>query len=145
MKLSPLLLSAAALFLTLVHAHGPALSPAEFQKREQTHLQARRAFAQCQHSLSKRSVGLRREEFVRRHLEKKRGNIMGNREKEKRQNPTTTNSQKDIATGTNTASPFTGIPTCVLAPESVQGPYCSSPSPPPPPVVVLADEGRPPR
>lgn len=41
----------------------------------------------------------------------------------KRQNPTPTQ-QRNIATGTNTQSPFTGVPTCVLAPESMQGPYC---------------------
>jgi hypothetical protein len=121
MKLS-LLSVAAALFLDLALAHGPALSPSELQKRDNAHLHARRSFAACQHSLMKRSAGLRREEFVRRHKQK-RDNIMGGKNLEKRQSPTTT-TQKDVATGTNTASPFSGIPTCVLAPESMQGPYC---------------------
>ncbi|KAI5813602.1 Intradiol ring-cleavage dioxygenase [Pyronema omphalodes] len=112
MKFSFLYLSVVAIFGVAI-AHGPALSAAELQKRD-THLEnARRSFLQCQGHLAKRS-NLRREEFIRRHL--------STRPLVKRQNPTPTQ-QRKIATGTNTISPFTGVPTCVLAPESVQGPY----------------------
>lgn len=148
MKLLPVL-SATALLLPLLLldtalAHGPALSPAELQKRDQQHFEARRAFAQCHGSLlRKRSENVRRDEFVRRHLEKKRkarakrhaaavpaaaaeaGAEAAAQGMMRRQNePTRT--QTPIATGSNTADPFKGIPTCVLAPQSMQGPYCLS-------------------
>jgi len=111
----------ALLFAATTLAHGPALSPADLQKRDEAHLRARRAFGACQPSLSKRSLSSaqeRRDEFVRRHQGQ-------SQRKEKRQDATPT--QKVIATGTNTASPFSGIPTCVLAPDSIQGPYCIPP------------------
>jgi hypothetical protein len=110
--------------LALASAHGPALSPQQLQKRELAHLRARQTFSQCQSSLLKRSFPSaheRREEMIRRFQETHPG---PQKKKQKRQaTATTTTTQVDIATGTNTVSPFSGIPTCVLAPESVQGPY----------------------
>jgi protocatechuate 3,4-dioxygenase beta subunit len=110
---------------TVAAAHGPALSPQQLQKREQAHLRAREAFSQCQSSLLKRSFPSaheRREEMIRRFRSSQpQPQPQPQPKKEKRQATTTT--QPDIATGTNTRSPFTGIPTCVLAPESDQGPY----------------------
>ena len=119
-------LFASLLFATAALAHGPALSPEELEKREEAHLHARRAFGSCQAHLAKRSSDSgqqRRDEFVRRFQGQSQRN-------ERRQEATPT--QRQIATGTNTASPFTGIPTCVLTPESVQGPYCAPPPPLPP-------------
>ena len=160
------------LLLDSALAHGPALSPGELQKRDQHHLEARRAFALCHDSLlRKRSENLRREEFVRRHLEKKRrarakrhaapvpvaaavAKAEAEAEAEPKAEPKAepeagpepepeaaeqrmvrrqnepTRTQNSIATGSNTANPFNGIPTCVLAPQSMQGPYCLSPTPP---------------
>ena len=156
------------LLLDSALAHAPALSPGELQKRDQHHLEARRAFALCHDSLlRKRSENLRREEFVRRHLEKKRrarakrhaapvpvaaavAKAEAEAEAEPKAQPEAgpepepeaaeqrmvrrqnepTRTQNSIATGSNTANPFNGIPTCVLAPQSMQGPYCLSPTPP---------------
>lgn len=112
-RVLPLLLLLLLMLAGLATAHGPALSPAALQKREEAHLLARRAFSSCQAALQKRTAhDRRREAFLDRYLRKRQNAT-----------PTTTISQPDIATGTNTVSPFQGIPTCVLAPESVQGPY----------------------
>lgn len=98
-------------------AHGPALSPAALAQRQSAHQHARRAFSQCHGSLARRAPSdgeQRRAAFVQRHR------LVA------RQAPTAT--QAPLATGANADSPFSGIPTCVLAPASELGPYCTAPA-----------------
>ena len=121
MKILSLSTFAALLALPLASAHGPALSLAQLQRRTDAHHKARRAFDSCHSTLSKRSFNdghERREELIRRFQGTSRARV--NEKRDDAATPT----QRVIATGTNTLSPFTGIPTCVLAPESELGPYC---------------------